>query len=603
MIRTRRPATSAGSRTGPREPDERFAAERAACDLRGARGDFVLRALVLRLELPASPAAALRSRRAGARSRASPCAAPLTSSWVAGRRSSSSPIASRTRSRTSRACRLGALTSSSSVSRVRSRVLCAPPTVAWTVRSTASRTASGSSFGVVRRFAMGSAQCSICGPMPETPIHLSPATDLAERVLLPGDPHRALHVAQALLEKPMMFNHHRGLWGYTGHARDGAATHDPVDRHGRAERGDRRGGADRARVRGRSIRIGTCGALVEGIELGTLVPVEAAIAADGASRALGADGRVAGGRRDHPALAEAAGGGHRRPRLDATSSTTRARTLRRAWVADGAAVVEMEAAAVLQVAERRGVRAGCLLAVTDKLAGGRVRAGNEAVEKMGLALGETAWRRSSGRTSSSSARPRRSGAPAPAAGARRPAPRPRGSRRGRARARPGGLEPLGELRVARGRRPSAPADASRSSSRSTPSSIPSRRCETDRSRRVSRSMSAAEGIPSAPIAASCAWTAFSRASKARASAALITGFATSSSATLPRASSPWRERRSFSPSSVRFRHGAGRYPNCRLRTDLELWVEGPLALAVARSASRCKLAVRWTFVSLRRTNG
>ena len=24
----------------------------------------------------------------------------------------------------------------------------------------------------------------------------------------------ALHVAQALLEKPLMFNHHRGLWGY-----------------------------------------------------------------------------------------------------------------------------------------------------------------------------------------------------------------------------------------------------------------------------------------------------------------------------------------------------------------------------------------------------
>ena len=58
--------------------------------------------------------------------------------------------------------------------------------------------------------------------VPDTaPIHLKPAAPLAERVLLPGDPHRALAVAQALLDQPKMFNHHRGLWGYTGAARDG----------------------------------------------------------------------------------------------------------------------------------------------------------------------------------------------------------------------------------------------------------------------------------------------------------------------------------------------------------------------------------------------
>ena len=50
--------------------------------------------------------------------------------------------------------------------------------------------------------------------------HLRPAAELAERVLLPGDPGRALAVAQALLETPpKMFNHARGLWGYTGIAR------------------------------------------------------------------------------------------------------------------------------------------------------------------------------------------------------------------------------------------------------------------------------------------------------------------------------------------------------------------------------------------------
>ena len=46
---------------------------------------------------------------------------------------------------------------------------------------------------------------------------------------------------------------------------------------------------------------------------------------------------------------------------------------------------------MLQVARNHGVPAACLLAVTDRLADGRVRAGFEQVEDMGLALGETAW--------------------------------------------------------------------------------------------------------------------------------------------------------------------------------------------------------------------
>src|SRR5579875_2242214 len=53
-------------------------------------------------------------------------------------------------------------------------------------------------------------------------IHLHPTAPLAERVLLPGDPGRALLLAQSLLREPRMFNHNRGLWGYTGEAADGA---------------------------------------------------------------------------------------------------------------------------------------------------------------------------------------------------------------------------------------------------------------------------------------------------------------------------------------------------------------------------------------------
>ncbi len=54
------------------------------------------------------------------------------------------------------------------------------------------------------------------------PFHLRPQEPLAEGVLLPDDPHRALALAQELLVAPRMFNHHRGLWGYTGVTREGS---------------------------------------------------------------------------------------------------------------------------------------------------------------------------------------------------------------------------------------------------------------------------------------------------------------------------------------------------------------------------------------------
>ena len=72
-----------------------------------------------------------------------------------------------------------------------------------------------------------------------------------------------------------MFNHHRGLWGYSGTARDG----DPLTIQSTGM-----GGASAAIVAEELIRlgaetlirIGTCGVLVDGIELGTLVPVDSA---------------------------------------------------------------------------------------------------------------------------------------------------------------------------------------------------------------------------------------------------------------------------------------------------------------------------------------
>ena len=187
-----------------------------------------------------------------------------------------------------------------------------------------------------------------------------------------------------------MFNHHRGLWGYSGRARDGELL--TIQSTGM-------GGPSAAIVVEELIalgarllvRIGTCGALVDDIELGTLLPVEASLAADGTSRALGADGRV---RADSDVLDALAGG-------TGTSPVTAVSTdlfydaregLPESWVEAGASVVEMEAAAVMQTATRHGARAGCVVAVSDRVSGERVRASFEEVEEMGVALGEAAWR-------------------------------------------------------------------------------------------------------------------------------------------------------------------------------------------------------------------
>ena len=225
-----------------------------------------------------------------------------------------------------------------------------------------------------------------------TPIHLNPATDVAERVLLPGDPQRALAVAQTLLDGPKMLNARRGLWGYTGVAPDGELL--TVQSTGM-------GGPSAAIVVEELIdlgartllRIGTCGALVEDLRLGELLAVRGALPEDGTSRALGANGSAVPDAELTAALVEA--GGARPATVVSTDVFYDARTgVQEEWVAAGAEAVEMEAATVLTVAALRGARGGCLLAVTDLIAdpGRRRRMQQEAVEAVGVELGAAALR-------------------------------------------------------------------------------------------------------------------------------------------------------------------------------------------------------------------
>ena len=215
--------------------------------------------------------------------------------------------------------------------------------------------------------------------MPYPPVILKPHEPVAERVLLPGDPGRALRLATQLIDGPRMLNHHRGLWGYSGPAADGAPL--TIQSTGL-------GGPSAAAVVAelialgarRLVRVGTAAAL-GATPLGALVVAEAVLAVDGASRALGAGERVAADAAltralDAPLARARRVGRHPRPGARGRVGATRARSPatsrpRRCW------------------RPRRGAAPlpRAVLAVTR--AGGE-RLGDEAVEEVEARLGAVA---------------------------------------------------------------------------------------------------------------------------------------------------------------------------------------------------------------------
>lgn len=228
---------------------------------------------------------------------------------------------------------------------------------------------------------------------------MRPTAPLAERVLLPGDPGRALALAQTLLEKPLMFNHHRGLWGYTGPAR--------TDGEPLTIQATGMGGPSAAIVltelialgARRLIRVGTCGALAPGLALGDLVVAREAACADGTSRALSAGPRVAA----DPALAEALlRAGH--SRIGSSKHPVHVGAIvsvdlfyddsdsRSSHHPIDALAIEMEAAALFAVGAGACVPVACLLAVSDTFdaSGVRTRIDDDSLLAAGEAMGAIA---------------------------------------------------------------------------------------------------------------------------------------------------------------------------------------------------------------------
>ena len=188
--------------------------------------------------------------------------------------------------------------------------------------------------------------------------YLRPTAPIAADVILPADPGLAMALAQRLMEKPLMANHHHGLWGYSGrsaHGREltvqasgiGAPSAVAVLRE-LAEHGARR-----------VIRVGTCAALDPALSPGGPLVVTSALGADGTTAALGAE-------LTHPdpeLIRRLAGAGTEAAIVTHDLGEHAGQGVRERWIGAGIVAVDLETAALLALAERLGLAAAAVLVV------------------------------------------------------------------------------------------------------------------------------------------------------------------------------------------------------------------------------------------------
>ena len=229
-----------------------------------------------------------------------------------------------------------------------------------------------------------------------SPIHVrAEPGEFAESVLLPGDPRRAKYIAENFFDDAKLVTEERGMLGYTGSYKG-----EPVSVQATGM------GCPSASIVAEELiqlgaknllRVGTCGAYDRELRLGDLVVATAAAPNDGTVSSLtGGIPYAPAAHFDvvHAAHHAAQRAGRRTFVGQVVSSdlfydpTEDPATL---WGDLGVLAVEMEAAAIFTIAAMRGVRAGCLLTVSDTIGAEIVRISDDALRNavdnmMALAL-------------------------------------------------------------------------------------------------------------------------------------------------------------------------------------------------------------------------
>lgn len=196
--------------------------------------------------------------------------------------------------------------------------------------------------------------------------------DIAEAVLLPGDPLRARYVAETYLENPVCHSEVRGMLGFTGTYRGRRVSvqgtgmgipsisiyvHELINEYGA----------------GRLIRIGTCGGMLEDMKLGDVILAQTA-STDSAVNRIRFGGADFSPPASFPLLLKAweeaqAKGIAVRVGSVLTSDTfySEDREGWRLWARYGVLAAEMETAALYTLAARFGVQGLSMLTVSDSL--------------------------------------------------------------------------------------------------------------------------------------------------------------------------------------------------------------------------------------------
>lgn len=218
-----------------------------------------------------------------------------------------------------------------------------------------------------------------------SPVHIrAEPGDFAENVLLPGDPRRARYVAENFFDEAEVVTEERGMLGYTG-----TYNGEPVSVQTTGM------GCPSASIVAEELiqlgaknllRVGTAGSYGEDMQLGDLVIATAATPQDGTVSNLTQGtpySPVAHFDVVHAAYHAAENAGRRTflgPIVSSDLFYDPEENPREKWSRLGILAVEMEAAAIFTVAAMHGVRAGCLLTVSDTVGEEIVRISDEELK-------------------------------------------------------------------------------------------------------------------------------------------------------------------------------------------------------------------------------
>ena len=229
-----------------------------------------------------------------------------------------------------------------------------------------------------------------------SPVHIrAEPGDFAESVLLPGDPRRAKYIAETFFDEAKLVSEERGMLGYTGTYKGKAVS---VQATGMGCPSAAIVTEELIELGARNlVRVGTCGGYHRDLRLGDLIIATAATAQDGTVSSITRGIPYAPAAHFdvvHAAHHAAESAGRRTfvgPIVSSDLFYDPQEDPATLWSKLGVHAVEMEAAAIFTLSAMRGVRAGCLLTVSDTIGMEVVRISDEGLQRavdnmMALAL-------------------------------------------------------------------------------------------------------------------------------------------------------------------------------------------------------------------------